>query len=58
MMIYKHKSMKNTVFKIMQKVNFWIARTTDIAKYVVKSDNFQRTTITQRMYVSIEYISL
>lgn len=55
--------MKNTVFKIMQKVNFWIARTIDIAKYAVKSDNIKGEILTQGIYgslynMSIEYIPL
>lgn len=56
MMIYKHKSMKNTVFKIMQKVNFWIARAIDVAKYAVKSDNFQRGNFNSRnIWKSLQY---
>lgn len=58
MMIYKHKSMKNTVlvFKIMQKVNCWIARAIYVAKYAVKSDNFQRGNFNSRnIWKSLQY---
>lgn len=49
--------------QVNEKYSIWIARTIDIAKYAVKSDNFQKATITQGIYgslfnMSIEYISL
>lgn len=58
MMIYKHKSMKNTelAFEIMQKVNCWIARAIDVVKYAVKSDNFQRGNFNSRnIWKSLQY---
>lgn len=60
-MVFLHSKVneKYIVLKIMSKVNFWIARTFEWPhKNAVKSDNFQRVTITEGIYASIFKISL